>query len=86
MTRAKYYINSSDGLSLSFVTKEEKEEHRQAKELLTVQTYAKLRAKYGVWDPEQDKYVPEDSNYLQWDDEPPFMEKLYQEYKCKGLV
>lgn len=86
MTHANYHIFSSNGLSLNFVTKEEREEYMQASELFEVQIYAKLRVKYGVWDPEQNKYIPETEDYTQYDGNPPIMEQLYQDYKAKGLA
>jgi hypothetical protein len=65
--KAKYHMWGSDGLSLNFVTKEEKEEFDAELEQLYIRHYMKLRARYGKWAANQDGYIPLDAPMNQFD-------------------
>ena len=71
-------ICGSDGIALHFPDDELHQEYKNREELLNIETYAKIRKKYGIWAGNQNKFVKsrEDLNNL----DGRYMEDLYDQY------
>ena len=75
-------VTESNGLSLNFPTQEDYEKYSARYLKLQVETYIELRAKYGVWASNQDKYVSsvtELNDFDSWREE--IAAKIYLESK-----
>lgn len=72
---AKYMVTCSSGISLNFPTKQEYDSYNEEMHRLQLETYIYLRAKYGIWASNQDKYVTSTSD-LTWLDNTYMEEQL----------
>jgi hypothetical protein len=71
-------ISSSNGVTLVFPDDELAKEYADNLELLHIQTYKKIRDKYGVFAGNNNKFVESRENLSAHD--PRFMENLYDRY------
>lgn len=64
---SKHIIASSDGYSLDFMTDAEYEEYKKDALILFQKHHNILKAKYGIWASNQDKYVESVDDLNDWD-------------------
>ncbi len=63
----KRSIVRSSGISLNFPDEELYIEHQRKEEELYLQTYIKIRNKYGIWASNQGKFVKTPEELNEWD-------------------
>lgn len=73
-----YTISCSDGITLKFSDKEMYNRYIAEEKQLKIKYYLEIRAKYGIWASNQDKFVNSIDDFNSWDSR--YMEGLIRNF------